>query len=217
MTPATGAWWALARACAAAQEEFQGTLASGEKPVECFKRQLTLVREQSPGLAAADVVEGYHLSQEKEYARALPLLEKLGQCPDMAHYAAVYQLWLTRVHVLGPDRGLSCGFVETPAGGWAYGAGVRLDGELKDEFPEAPNWPEAKLEELVARYYERGLIWFEGFFATGKGKFRDGDVHEYSMLCNNLAIKYNYSSEQWDKAIAVHEKGIAASPCAEHY
>ncbi|MEO8248995.1 MAG: hypothetical protein ABI589_06465, partial [Burkholderiales bacterium] len=153
----------------------------------------------------------------KEFARALPLLEKVAQCPDIANSNAVFQLWLTRVHVHGPERGLAQGFVESPAGGWSYGVGVRLDGDLKDEFPDDENWPQPRLEELITRYYERGQMWFEAFFATGKGRFRDGDAHEYSMLCNNLGIQYRFISKEWDKAIALHEKGIAASSSAEHY
>lgn len=44
------------------------------------------------------------------------------------------------------------------------------------------------LRALGTRYYERAMLRFEAFFATGEGHVRDGDIHTYSMNCNNLAI-----------------------------
>ncbi|MEO8247821.1 MAG: hypothetical protein ABI589_00480, partial [Burkholderiales bacterium] len=104
-------WWALTLACAGAEDYFHDALPVGQKPPEFYERNLALARQRSPGHVAADVVEGYYLSNGKEFARALPLLEKVAQCPDIANSNAVFQLWLTRVHVLGPERGLAQGFV----------------------------------------------------------------------------------------------------------
>jgi hypothetical protein len=71
-------------------------------------------------------------------------------------------------------------------------------------------------EPLVVRYYEEGLARFEHFWATGQGRFKDGDLHVYSMLCNNLAIKYRFM-DRYDEAAELHHKGLGSSPFAEHH
>ncbi len=216
-------WWALTLACATAEpepeseSEFHKLLLDGCKPAEFFARYLALARKQLPGHVAADVVEGYRLALNKDYSRALPLLEQLDQCPDIANPCVVYQLWLTRVHVLGPKQGLTRSFVESPAGGWSSSVALRLAGGFKDRCPDAPCWPTARLDELITRYYERGQILFEAFFATGKGRFCDGNAFRYSTLCGYLGDRYRLESKQWDKAVALHEKGNAAFPSSAHY
>ena len=70
-------------------------------------------------------------------------------------------------------------------------------------------------EPLVLHYYEEGLRRFEHFWATGQGRFKDADLHVYSMLCNNLGIKYRFL-ERYDEATELHRKGLSSSPFAEH-
>lgn len=72
------------------------------------------------------------------------------------------------------------------------------------------------LRALGTRYYERAMLRFEAFFATGEGHVRDGDIHTYSMNCNNLAIHYRYGEQRHEEALALYHKGLGPSPFAEH-
>jgi hypothetical protein len=76
--------------------------------------------------------------------------------------------------------------------------------------------PDEVCEPLVQRYYEEGLARFEAFWASGQGMYKDAHLHVYSMLCNNLAIKYRMQ-QRYDEAAALHHKGLSSSPFAEHH
>ncbi|MEO9102120.1 MAG: hypothetical protein ABI212_14845 [Burkholderiaceae bacterium] len=226
-------WWALTLACAASEPEpesqpepdpysdpeleFPKVLLAGCKPAEFFARYFALARKQLPGHPAADVMEGYRLSLHEDYSRALPLLEKLNQCPDIANHRAVDQLWLTRVQVLGLERGLARGFVESSAGRWSLSMAMCLEGRFKRKYPNALDWPAARLDELITRYYEQGLIRFEAIFNAAKGRPKDFNAHEYSSLCEQLGNRYRLLPEQSGRALELHEKGNAASPSAGNY
>jgi hypothetical protein len=108
-------------------------------------------------------------------------------------------------------------FVDVACAGWCYNIGVLLEFETRDELPPGSAWPKQDVDALAARYYEHGATLYERFFATGQGMYRDGDVHAYSMLCNNLAIQYRINTSDYHAALALHRKGIEASPFAEHY
>ena len=75
------------------------------------------------------------------------------------------------------------------------------------------------LAEVQRAIYEQGLAHMERYFATGVGHPFDACAHLYSMLCNNLAIKYRYAhnSNLNNEAIALHRRGLDASPFAEHH
>jgi len=128
-------------------------------------------------------------------------------------------LWVSRVKVHGVARALQQPFAASPAAGWCYNLGVWLDFHLQQACGASDDgdWPEQEIDALKARYYEAAVVHFDAFFATGEGWFRDGDVHVYSMLCNNLAIYYRWNLKQYDKAIELHHKGLATSPFAEHH
>ncbi len=75
------------------------------------------------------------------------------------------------------------------------------------------------LAEVQRAIYEQGLAHMERYFATGVGHPFDACAHLYSMLCNNLAIKYRYAHNRNlnNEAIALHRRGLDASPFAEHH
>jgi tetratricopeptide (TPR) repeat protein len=162
------------------------------------------------------------LAARGRHEAALPLLERLLELPDMAHQDCARQLWVTRLRVLGAERAVNQRFVETGAGNWSYALGVILSDpdEVMDliELPQdrRADFPRDALVALSTRYYERAQMQFEAFFATGEGNVRDGDIHTYSMNCNNLAIRYRYGEKRFEDALALHRKGLAASPFAEH-
>lgn len=75
------------------------------------------------------------------------------------------------------------------------------------------------LADVQRAVYEQGLAHMERYFATGVGHPFDACAHLYSMLCNNLAIKYRYDNSRNlnNEAIALHKRGLDASPFAEHH
>ncbi|MDZ4019706.1 hypothetical protein [Pseudomonas sichuanensis] len=104
-----------------------------------------------------------------------------------------------------------------------YNHGCKLSG-LVEHFIETLT-PEQQaqawhLSEMAQREsYERGQACLERYFASGQGHRGDGCAHLYSMLCNNLAINYRYlkGQERIAASIELHQRGIDASPFAEHY
>lgn len=104
-----------------------------------------------------------------------------------------------------------------------YNHGVKLSGLV--ELHVGALAPEQQTEawhllELAQRQaYELGQACLERYFASGQGHRGDGCAHLYSMLCNNLAINYRYleGQERVPESIELHQRGIAASPFAEHY
>jgi len=211
------ALWALVLASAALWEDTQW-VCGDEDPAQYLQRHLALAGALPALQPTIDVLQARHLVQSQEdYAQALPLLERTLQNPALASSKNLEQLWLCRIQVHGAEEALALPFIPATAAGWCYNLGVHLDYNLQAQLPEDMDWPEAAVEHLAARYYEAGLARFEAFFATGQGQYRDGDIHVYAMLCNNLAIYYRATVKKYDLAIATHNKGIAASPFAEHY
>lgn len=209
--------WALTLAFAATCEELQW-VAGDAAPTDFFERHLALARRYSPAHPGADVLQALYLIRERQaYAEALPLLEKAVLHAELSAPNVLEALWLSRIHRHGAAPGLAMPYPDAAAAGWCYNMGVWLNFQLRDHFPEDMAWPEAAIESLAARYYESGLKKFEAFIVSGSGMFRDGDLHVYSMLCNNLAIHYRQERKDYAAAALTHAKGIAASPFAEHY
>ncbi len=189
-----------------------------EDPSSYFQRHMQMAQELQPDTFAWQAVQACYLLQSpNQWAAALPLLERAVQQADLANSGLVPKLWACRIRVYGMSMALTMPFVESPSAGWNYNIGVMISGGLNGELPEETEWPGNSKDDLAARYYELGLRQFEAFFASSEGNYRDGDIHVYSMLCNNLAIYYCYYRSSYQAAIALHRKGIASSPFAEHY
>lgn len=217
--------WTLALAAAAAHEKDlneDDLHALGYATVaEAQHHLLDRARALQPGHPMPDVLQGMLLVNQGRHEQALPMLERLLERPDLANYILVSQLWYTRMRVLGAEQGLQQCFIETGAGDWSYTMGVILStpSEVMDSI-ELPaerrnDFPRDVLTALSTRYYELALAQFEAFIATGEGNVRDGNIHTYSMNCNNLAIRYRRASRA-EEALVLHQEGLASSPFAEH-
>lgn len=226
---ADDAYWALALAAGAVAEDTQW-VTEGDDPESSFCRHLDLARRLAdspnggPGgdpamlLLLADGLQAIHWVQANaDYARALPILEAAVLLPELATPAGIEALWLCRMQVHGVERALSLPYMDAAAAGWCYNVGVALNYSLRERLPEGAAWPEERVDELAARYYESGLLKYENFIVRGVGLFCDADKHVYSMLCNNLGIHCRSERKDYGKAILLHGKGIDASPFAEHY
>jgi tetratricopeptide (TPR) repeat protein len=211
--------WALILAWAQIDEDMRQLLAQEEMPPQPAAHYLERVRANAPGHPVLALIEGMRLASKRQMDKALPLLEQsVGRHPEFADGDKLSALWAARFAALPLQEALARPFPEAHGAHWCYAAGVVLD-DADDLAPlmggkkKVP--PQETREPLVVRYYEAGLARFERFWATGRGGFKDADLHVYSMLCNNLAIKYR-DMERWDEAEALHRKGLASSPFAEH-
>ena len=217
--------WTLVLAAAAFEEDLsEADLRElGHADLATAKQHLlSHARALLPNHPAVDVLDAHALHAREQYAQALPKFERLLDAPELANQDSVYNLWLTRMRVLGAEAALNQRFVEVNSGNASYALGVTFSDA--DDILQALGLPEAQhaqfpkdaLRDLSTRYYERAMLRFEGFFATGEGYVRDGDIHTYSMNCNNLAIRYRYHDQRYEDALGLHLKGLASSPFAEH-
>ncbi len=131
-------------------------------------------------------------------------------------------LLLAQVRAHGVVKALKASPPVLPSGLWAYNFGVDVSDVLDDVIGVLPaeqqDEANARLAQLQQAVYEQGRICLEHYFETGSGHPYDACAHLYSMLCNNLAILYRYDkNDRYEEAIALHRRGIAASPFAEHY
>ena len=211
------AHWPLALAYAAGCEGL-AWVCGDEAPAAFFDRQLEQARQLAPGHPAIGLLRAREaVCRRKDHAAALPWLEEGLSVPELMNSEHLVRLWLCRMRVHGVSKALRMPFAEARAAGWNYNVGVEMSFRLREQLPRHAEWPEAEVQALVARYYEAGRRQFEAFFASGRGAFKDADVHVYAMLCNNLAIHYRCETKQYARAVALHEKGLAASPFAEHH
>lgn len=214
---AQNAHWALTLAFAATTAD-NGWVA-GDEEVDAFvNRHLDMARRWAPEHPAIELLHAMRLMDvQGAYADALPMLERVALHPPLANPDTVRRIWRCRVDVHGADKALDLPVVECAAAGWCYNMGVAMDFEIVDDLPEGTPWPKEAVGKVSAAYYEMGKKKYEAFFASGEGMMRDADTHTYSMLCNNLAIYYRHHLKNYDSALALHRRGIAASPFAEHY
>ena len=222
-------YWALTLMAASADEDMGEFLPEGMDAAQSFAHYSALAQQQSPNHPAWRLVQGNALFAAGQYAQALPLLETLTNCPQYANGELTYRLFIARARAAGPGAAgltaaLATPYIRSDGGSWCYSMGVQMDdnaelmSDLGLEGDTLPgNWPRDALLRWSTHYYEAGLARFEQWFATGHGNYKDGNLHDYSMLCNNLAIKYRYDDSNYDGALALHAKGIASSPFAEHY
>jgi len=182
---ASSPYWPLLLAKASTVEETRW-VAGQEDPADSFRAYLQLARAGGAAQPAIDAVEGLYLSDcAHDDAAALPLLESAARDPSLATSAVVPKIWLCRMRLHGVERALQMPFVDIACAGWCYTTAVLLQNDTRDELAPGSDWPQQAVDALAARYYEHGAALFEQFFATGRGMYRDGDVHVYSMLCNN--------------------------------
>ncbi len=212
--------WALILAWAGLDPDMGEILEDSTPPPRSADEYLALARAQAPGHPVLDLIEGWRLGKRRQWEQALPLLERgvAGQ-PQYANSELLPMLWAARFAVLEPGQALQRPFPQGHGGHWCYAAGVTLDDpqDLASILGQEHSVPPAQVRDpLVLRYYEEGLARFEAFWASGQGMYKDGDLHVYSMLCNNLAIQYR-SRERYDEAAQLHHKGLSSSPFAEHH
>ncbi|GAB2462482.1 hypothetical protein GCM10027082_12430 [Comamonas humi] len=214
--------WALILAWAQIEEDMRRLLAQADERLPPLPADdyLARVRASEPGHPVLALIEGMGHAAKRRMDQALPLLEQsVGLHPEIADSDKLPTLWAARFAALPLQEALARPFPEAHGAHWCYAAGVVLDDEddLAPLMGGKKHVPAQEVREpLVLRYYEEGLARFEHFWATGQGRFKDADLHVYSMLCNNLAIKYR-DQERWDEAAELHRKGLAASPFAEHH
>lgn len=210
-------YWALTLACATEDDDMKW-LWEGEEAPAFAARHIALAEQAAPAHPATAAVRAFQiLGAGGSEPEALALLETAVRHADLASSKNIDQLWLSRMRLHGAAKALAMPVVPAAAGGWCYNIGVALDHRLEDQLPKGTQFNGDAVAALAANYYEMGLYRFESFFASGQGHYKDGDVHAYSMLCNNLAIYYRYNSKTPQNALALHRKGIQASPFAEHY
>ncbi|WP_374351514.1 hypothetical protein, partial [Chitinimonas sp.] len=192
-------------------------VAGNEDPASFAARFLALARAKQPVHPALISHDAQVAQARGDYQAAIALYERAAQDRNYATPTEIQGLWECRIAHYGLEAALAMPYVMAGCGSWSYNIGVWLSyGALGGGIEENDQRPDAA-EALATRYYEDGVRQFEHFFETGEGLMRDGDKHVYSMMCNNLAIRYRYDLEQPDRALPLHYKGIASSPFAEHY
>jgi tetratricopeptide (TPR) repeat protein len=212
--------WALILAWSGLDPDMQDILEDSPAAPRSADDYLALARAQAPGHPLPDLIEGWRLARNRQWEQALPLLERgVGEQPRYANSELLPLLWAARFAVLPAAQALQRPFPQGHGAHWCYAAGVVLDDEddlapIMGEGRQVP--PDEVCEPLVQRYYEEGLARFEAFWASGQGMYKDAHLHVYSMLCNNLAIKYRMQ-QRYDEAAALHHKGLSSSPFAEHH
>jgi tetratricopeptide (TPR) repeat protein len=132
----------------------------------------------------------------------------------------IQALYEARVSALGVMETLKFPFPVFPCGVWAY-HGAAIPEDLREK---AWDTVDETGQEAMQRWdadfqratYEQGRACMERYFETGKGHPFDASAHLYSMLCNNLAIRYRFDGRP-EEALELHRRGIEASSFAEHY
>ncbi|MCQ4166424.1 hypothetical protein [Tahibacter harae] len=208
-------YWALLLARAAGDDT---SVCGRETPAAYARRLLDLAAAQSPGHTALDAAQAHYLARfGNDDAGALALLERVVQQPGQANSANLELLWHCRARLDQLRDAAFKPFVAAAGAGWNYRLGCILSSDLHASLPPGGTWPDEAMQRLALQYYEAGLAQFERFIESGSGIYIDGNIHTYSMLCNNLAIQYRKAGRPPEDRIALHGKGIAASPFAEHY
>ena len=140
---------------------------------------------------------------------------------EMEDNRTAYSLFSARARSLGLLETLRLPAPAVPSGLWGYAFAVGIDNEYEEQVDDLPakHQDEAQklYRKLLCSVYEQAQACMERYFATGVGHPYDACAHLYSMLCNNLAIQYRYYEDRYDDAIELHQRGIAASPFAEHF
>lgn len=188
-----------------------------------FNAARALAEQRSPGhpwiarLAAVNDAEAGRIDATTQAA----LLYAAAQEGGMEDNRTAYALFEARRQSLGVIQTLKSTALSLPSGLWAYNFGVSLGSLLEEHLDSVPaasrNETYSDFIKLQIAAYEQGQACMERYFESGTGHPYDACAHLYSMLCNNLAILYRYDERRYEDAVALHRRGIAASPFAEHY
>ena len=183
---------------------------------ESYQHMISAIAKIDPQHYVIDLIEGEKKASQFDYVGALPHLERAIQTKELANWSLLLALIVSRVMVYGVTEAQKLPLPICHSGLWCYTLGSKLHAHLQSVLPAQQQFTDAYLDDLMAHYYQQGVNNFERFFATGKGFYRDGDIHAYSVLCQNLARYYRKNLKQFDSAVQTHQKGFAASPFAEH-
>ncbi len=208
--------WLACMALAAYCEEVEDFFESIDK-VQWVQEYLNKANAQLAQHTCTDIIKVKLLMAEQQWHKALEILEKLVLIPAFAEPDLISELMQCRVMVHGADQAFELDLPQCWCGSWCYSIALSLADEINKILPNDDvinNDIEAELEH---HYYAMGQERFEAFFNGAPGFYRDGDIHNYSMLCNNLAIDWRYRLDEPVKALILHHKGIQASSFAEHF
>ncbi len=183
---------------------------------ESYQHMISAIAKIDPQHYVIDLIEGEKKASQFDYVGALPHLERAIHTKELANWSLLLALIVSRVMVYGVTEAQKLPLPVCHSGLWCYTLGSKLRTHLQSVLPAQQQFTDTYLDDLMAHYYQQGVNNFERFFATGKGLYRDGDIHAYSVLCQNLARYYRKNLKQFDSAVQTHQKGFAASPFAEH-
>lgn len=179
---------------------------------------LAIADQIQPQHIATDIVKGKVLVYQGNITKAHPIFEQIVLHPQYAGPDEIGQLMQCRVFVYGLEKVLSMELPKCDCGAWCYSIALSVDDYINALVEDGyPKLSEDQAEAIAHFYYAQGVANFERFFESDTGFFKDGEIHTYSMMCNNLAIDFSNRLNQSRQAIALHEKGIQTSPFAEHY
>ena len=140
---------------------------------------------------------------------------------DMNDHRTAYAIFSQQLLSLGLAQALKLSPPQLDSGLAGYSFALDVEGLVEDMIETAPDGAQAQLrtdlEQLQRAAYEQGQVHFERYFATGRGQPLDGSAQNYSVLCNNVAIRYRYGEPRLCDALELHRSDIEASPFAEHY
>jgi tetratricopeptide (TPR) repeat protein len=181
-------------------------LAEARSPGYPWIRRLTAIHDADLGLIDAATQAAQLVAAAKE--------------GDMKDCRTAYGLFMARTRSLGVMETLKLPPSVLPSGVWSYNFAGMIEDFVEEELeklsPELQEEGNKLLVALKRAHYENGRACMERYFETGSGHPYDACAHMYSMLCNNLAIIYTNDGRYQD-SIDLHQRGIAASPFAEHY
>lgn len=179
---------------------------------------LAIADQIQPQHIATDIVKAKVLVYQGNITKAHPLFEQIVLHPQYSGPDEIGQLMQCRVFVYGLEKALSMELPKCDCGAWCYSIALGVDDYINALVEDGyPKLSEDQAEAIAHFYYAQGVANFERFFESDTGFFKDGEIHTYSMMCNNLAIDFSNRLNQYPQAIALHEKGIQTSPFAEHY
>lgn len=214
--------WALILSWVAMSEEAQEYI---KPPPESAAYYLSLVASNSPYQPFIALMRGMTASilDREGKSQALELLEYgVKKFPEFANNEVLIRLWGLRFHIYGMEA-LEMPYPVCPGGTWSYNLGSVFNNiqRHKEVFLESvenlTKLPDQEyLNDLARYYFESGLKCYEQFWNTATGNYPDAYVHCYSMLCNNYGILLRDSYHEYERAIELHKKGLAASPFSEH-
>jgi len=189
-----------------------------------------------------DRVQGVYLAQQKQWAEALPLLERVfNQRPDWASSDVLLALWASRFAVVGVEAALEQNsWNHAAAACWSLQVAHHLQYPDYSHWPQPyasdTTWPLAQLQPLVQHYLTLAQRGFDEFWQAWWVNYIEekntapennnslkqalhfcNSTHliDYSDLCLELASRY-VEQGKYVQARSMYQKGIATL-YAEHF